>query len=236
MEASMRLLNADVSPSPNRLRFAIETIEKNIKPAIELLPEQLREYWLVLIGVAALIVLLPLAWYKRRLLRRLIGLPPRPVAEEPKLDEDLVKLEPPPDLPSSRRVYVEGAPARLRLAVVAPLGKGDAAIEETGVRDLLDHVRWGLKAIAEQDQTVIRLWPWQRSVRGFPAVFHRHMHKPELPGQPSHWVLLAGLTPPRPHSFLLGVVLWTEDVTTMGMLIMDPSQWMKTLHIEIVEK
>jgi hypothetical protein len=116
------------------------------------------------------------------------------------------------------------------------LGKGETTIAEAAARDLLDQVRWGLKPIAEQDQTVIRLWPGQRSVHGFPAVFHRHMHKPEPSGQPSHWVLLAGLTPPRPKSVLLGLVLWTEEVTTMGMIIMDPSQWMKTLHIENVGK
>jgi hypothetical protein len=214
----------------------MDTIKKYLQPAIDLLPEQLQDYWLVLLGVAALIVLLPLAWHQRRLLRRLIGLPPRPVREEPKLDEELAQLQPPFELLGSRRLFVEGAPARLRLAVMAPLGKGETTIEETAARDLLDQVRWGLKAIAEQDQTIVRLWPWQRSARGFPAIFHRFMRKPELPGQPSHWVLLAGLTPPRPNSFLLGLVLWTEEVTTMGMLIMDPSQWMKTLHIETAEK
>jgi hypothetical protein len=214
----------------------MDTIKRYLKPAIDLLPEQLQDYWLVLVGAAALIVLLPLAWHQRRLLRALIGLPPRPVREEPKLDEELAQLEPSFELMGSRRLFVEGAPARLRLAVVAPLGKGETPLEEAAARDLLDQVRWGLKTVSEHDQTVIRLWPWQRSVRGFPAVFHRHMHKPELPGQPSHWVLLAGLTPPRPHSVLLGLVLWTEDVTTMGMMIMDPSQWMKTLHIETVDK
>lgn len=214
----------------------MDTIKTHLKPAIDLLPEQLQDYWLVLLGVAALIVLLPLAWYKRRLLRRLIGLPPRPVREEPKLDEDLAQLQPAFELGSARRIFVEGAPARLRLAVVAPLGKGETTIAETAARDLLDQVRWGLKAIADQDQTILRLWPWQRSAHGFPAVFHRHMRKSETPGQPSHWVLLAGLTPPRPNSFLLGLVLWTEEVTTMGMLIMDPSQWMKTLHIETIDK
>jgi hypothetical protein len=218
----------------------MDTIQKHLKTLIDLIPEQLQdffqEYWLVVVGVVALIVLLPLAWYKRRFLRTLIGLPPRPVREEPKLDEDLAQLVPPPEMLGSRRVFVEGAPARLRLAVVAPLGKGEKPIEEAVARELLDQVRWGLKGIAEQDQAIIRLWPWQRSVRGFPSVFHRHMHKAELSGQPSHWVLIAGLTPPRPHSVLLGLVLWTEEVTTIGHLIMDPSQWMKTLHIETVDK
>jgi hypothetical protein len=213
----------------------MERIEEFLKPVIDLLPEQLREYWLVTFGVAALIILLPLAWYKRRLLRALIGLPPRPVREAPKLDEDLTQLVPPSDLPGARRVFIEGVPARLRLAVVAPPGKGEP-IAETAVGEVLDQVHWGLGAIARQDQAVVRVWPVQITTKGFPAVFHRNLHKAEREGQPSHWVLLAGPTPARPRSVLLGLALWTDEATSIGLLTMDASQWMKTLHIEAVEK
>jgi hypothetical protein len=50
-------------------------------------------------------------------------LPRRPVREEPRLDEDLANFVPPPGLPGPRRLFIEGVPARLRLVVVAPLGK-----------------------------------------------------------------------------------------------------------------
>ncbi len=212
----------------------MDQIEEYLKPVIDLLPEQLQEFWLVLFGLAALILLLPLAWYKRRLLRALIGLPRRPVREEPQLDEDLAQFASPPSLPGLRRLFIEGVPARLRLAVVASPGKG-AAIEQTAIEELLDQVRWGLGAMARQDQAALRVWPLQLSAHGFPAVFHRNLHKAEPEGQPSHWVLLAGPTPPRPRSVLLGLALWTDEATTIGHLTMDASQWMKTLHIETME-
>jgi hypothetical protein len=218
----------------HEVRLPMDHLEEFLKPVIDLLPESLQEYWLVVLGAAALVVLLPLAWYKRRLLRALLRLPRRPVREEPQLDEDLANFVPPPGLPGPRRLFIEGVPARLRLVVVAPPGKG-ATIAETAIGELLDQVRWGLGAIARQDQAALRVWPGQLSAHGFPAVFHRQLHKAEPEGQPSHWVLLAGPTPPRPQSVLLGLAVWTDGATTIGKLTMDAGQWMKTLNIETVE-
>jgi hypothetical protein len=212
----------------------MEKIEEFLKPALDLLPEQLRDYWLMLIGLAALVVLLPLAWYKRHHIRRLIGLPPKPIKEPPKLDEDLAPFVPSSGLPGLRRVFIEGVPARLRVIVVASLGKGDP-IPESAAGDYLDQIRWGLGGIARQDQAVVRSWPVQISANGFPAVFHRSMVKAERYGEPSHWVLIAGTTPPRPRSILLGLALWTDDATLIGNLIMEPGDWVKALHIESVE-
>jgi hypothetical protein len=212
----------------------MEKIEEFLRPAIDLLPEQLREYWLVLIGLAALVVLLPLAWYKRHQIRRLIGLQPRPIKEPPKVDEDIAQFVPPPGLPGTRRVFIEGVPSRLRMVVVASLGKGEP-IPESAAYDYLDQIRWGLGAIARQDQATVRSWPVQISANGFPAVFHRSMHKPEPYGEPSHWVLIAGSTPPRPRSILLGLALYTDDSTLIGNLVMEPGDWVKALHIETLD-
>jgi hypothetical protein len=216
-------------------RLPMDHLVDYLKPVIDLLPESLQEYWLVVFGAAALLVLLPLAWYKRRHLRALLRLPLRPVREEPRLDEDLANFVPPPGLPGPRRLFIEGVPARLRLVVVAPQGKG-TTIAETDIREVLDQVRWGLGAIARQDQAALRVWPVQLSAHGFPAVFHRQLHKAEPEGQPSHWVLLAGPTPPRSHPVLLGLAVWTDDATTIGQLTMDAGQWLRTLDIEAAEK
>jgi hypothetical protein len=212
----------------------MDELEENANQILDLLPEPLRPYWLVLLGGAALIILLPLAWYQRRRLRALIGLPPRPVREEPKLDEDLSQLAPPPGLSGPRRLFIEGVPARLRLAVVAPLGKGPT-LEEAAVAGVLDQVRWGLGAVARQDGAKLRVWPLQLSAQGFPAVFHRHTRQAQSEGQASHWVFLAGPTSPRPRPVLVGLALWTEEATTIGRLTMDAGQWMKTLYIETQE-
>jgi hypothetical protein len=188
----------------------------------------------VILGTIALIILLPLAWYKRHVLRALIRLPRRQFWEEPKLDEDLAQFAPPQGLHGARQLFIEGVPARLRLVVAASPGKGPT-INETGIGELLDKVRWGLGAVARQDQAAFRFWPVQLSAHGFPAVFHRHIRKDAPDGQPSHWVLLAGPTPPRPHSVLLGLALWTDEATTIGSLTMDAGQWMTTLHFENME-
>jgi hypothetical protein len=212
----------------------MDQIKEFLEPVITLLPEPLRDLWLVVLGVIALVILLPLAWYQRRFLRALVGLQPKPPRVEAKLDEYLVNLPPPPPLPGPRRLTVLGLPARLRLVVVAPLGRG-ATIDETHIDELLNQVRWGLAVIAREDQALVRVWPPQVSAHGFPALFHRRIHKTEPDGQPSRWVLLAGPTPPRPRPVLLGLVLLTDDATNIGQLAVDHSQWMNSLPIEHLE-
>jgi hypothetical protein len=156
------------------------------------------------------------------------------VRTEPNLDEYPAKLPPIPPFRASRCLTVEGVPARVRLVVVAPLGKG-ASINEAGVEELLNHIRWGLAAITHENQAPIRIWPPQLSAHGFPAVFHRKIHLPDPEGQPSQWVLLAGPTPPRPRSLMLGLVLWTEEPTNIGRLTLEPNQWMRSLSLDHLE-
>jgi hypothetical protein len=212
----------------------MDQIKEALEPVIESLPEELRELWLVVLGAIALIILLPLAWYQRRFFRALVGLPHRPPRQEPKLDEDLAKLPPPPARIGPRRLMVLGVPARLRLVVIAPLGKG-GSVNEAAVDDLLNQVRWGLAAISREDQAAIRFWPPQLSAHGFPAVFQRSIHGAGPDGQPSRWVLMAGPTPPRPRSLLLGLVLWTDEATNIGRLTVEHSQWIAGLNIEHVD-
>src|SRR5260370_30273230 len=150
------------------VRLPMDHLEEFLRPVIDLLPESLQQYWLAVLGAAALVVLLPLAWYKRRLLRALLRLPSRPVREEPRLDEDLANFVPPPGLPGPRRLFIEGVPARVRLVVVAPPGKG-ATIAETAIGEGLDQVRRGLGAIAPPGPAAPPGWPRPLSARGFPA-------------------------------------------------------------------
>jgi hypothetical protein len=212
----------------------MDQIKEFLEPVIQLLPEELRELWLVVLGAVALVILLPIAWYQRRFLGRLVGLPHRPPLAEPNLDEDLGKLPVPPALTGPRRLIVEGVPTRLRLVVIAPLGKG-AIVDASAVDDLLNHVRWGRATIAREDRAAIRFWPPQLSAHGFPAVLHRKIHGIDPDGQPSRWVLMAGPTPPRPRSVLLGLVLWTDEATNIGRLSMEHGQWMRSLYIESLE-
>ena len=129
---------------------------------------------------------------------------------------------------------IEGVPARIGLVVLAPAGTGER-IEEHGIKDLLNRVIWGLGAIVEEEQSPIRIWPPQLSSHGFPAVFHRLVHRNEPDGEPSHWILVAGATPSRPRAVLLGLGLWTEEPTTIGRLAMEPRDWTLSLHVQSLE-
>lgn len=212
----------------------MERIREILEPVIDILPEPLRELWLVILGLIALAILLPLAWYQRHNLRRLVGLPRRPPREEPKLDEDLAQLPAPPPPSGRYRLAVEGLPARLRLVVIAPVGKA-STVNEKDVEELLNQVRWGLGSVARDDQAVVRFWPAQLSTHGFPALLHRKVKKTEPDDQLSRWVFVAGPTPPRPRSYLLGLVLLTDTPTNVGRLTMEPNQWLRSLHIEMLE-
>jgi hypothetical protein len=205
-----------------------------LNPLIELLPPELQEYWPLLIFVPALLILLPIAWYQRRALKALIVRPFRPIKPQPKLDEDISTFPVPSRATARRRLMIEGVPVRIGLVVLAPAGTGER-IEEHGIKDLLNRVIWGLGAIFEEEQPPLRIWPPQLSSHGFPAVFHRLVHRTEPDGEPSHWVLVAGATPPRPRAVLLGLGLWTEEPTTIGRLAMEPRDWTLSLHVQSLE-
>src|SRR5262245_62011351 len=132
--------------------FNMENFKETLKPLIDTLPEPLREYWLAIYGGLVLAILLPFAWYKRKFLKALVGIKPRPPRVEPKLDEFLANYPPPPPIPpGGRRLLIEGIPARVRLVVVPPMGKA-GTVNEATIEEMLDHLRWGLGAVARQDQ------------------------------------------------------------------------------------
>lgn len=181
------------------------------------------QYVLVGVGVAVLLVLLALV-------RALSRGKKVPAQERGLQEENLADYPPPPGTPGPRRLTVEGISARVRLVVVAPVGK-DQAIDVSAVEPQLDQVVKGLGAVCRQDKPRIRVWPAQLSNEGFGPTFHRLVRAPAAPGQPSRWILLAGLTPPRPRPMLLGLALWTDDDTVIGRLTLTPAQWAELLKM-----
>lgn len=210
---------------------AMDELKQTLEPFINRLPEPACEYWWAILGVAALAVLLLVLTLVRRLFRALFGRrrPARALDLGPveNLDEYPLPLGP----VGRRRLTVEGLPVRLRLVVVAPLGK-QGQIREADLPELLDQVLWGLGALYREDSPGVRLWPPQLSSQGFAAAFHRRMHKREPEGQPSRWVLVAGPTPPRPRPVLLGLALWADAVNPIGRLTLEPGQWSSVLRIQ----
>ena len=200
----------------------------------DLLPPPARDFlghggWILLLIVAASLVLLILALVVARLFRR------RPAPDpDAGLREDLASYPPPPGAPGARRLLVEGHPARVRLVVVAPVGKL-AQIDAAQAEPLLEHVRRGLGAAAQQDRPRVRVWPAQLSHQGFAVKFHRLTAKPDADGRPSHWALLAGRARVGQHYILLGLALWTDEPTTLGRLTLEPDQWPLVLNVRTGE-
>jgi hypothetical protein len=207
------------------------------RPYLELLPQPAQDFldqggwWLVLVVAAGL--LLALLVIVRGAARKLFGQRPPPDTEAG-LREDLAGYPPAPAAPVRRRLVVEGYPARLRLVVLAPVGKA-AQIDAADAEPLLEHVLRGLGSVARQDRPRVRVWPSQLSHQGFAVMFHRLTHKPEPEGSPSHWTLLAGRARVGPHYLLLGLALWTEEPTTLGRRTFEPDQWAAVLHTQDIE-
>jgi hypothetical protein len=214
-----------------------EEMQSFLKPVTDLFPEGVQEFlnsggWWAVLGVLALIVLLVLlalvAAVWRTLFRR--KQPPLPDPEA-KLQEDLATYVLPEGLPNLRRLTIEGVPARLRLIVLAPVGK-DARIDPTATGMLLDSVLHGLGGIIQDEQPTVRIWPPQLSNQGFSVIFHRVVKKPEPEGQLSRWALIAGRTPPHRPPLLIGLALYTDAPTRIGRLTIEPDRWSDVLRIK----
>lgn len=160
--------------------------------------------------------------------------PKRGPASDAALQEDLGTYPPAPGLPGPRRLTVESVPARVRLVVLAPVGK-DMNVNVEGAGALLDQLVRGLGVILEEDRPRIQIWPAQLSNRGFAPTFHRLVSRPEPEGQLSHWVLAAGPAKAGRWPLLVGLALWTDTPTTLGRLILEPHQWRDTLRIQTLE-
>lgn len=205
----------------------MESLKEALAPLTNLLPPEAHDYWWAIPAAAALLILLIVSVLVRRLFRRRPFVRAVDLGPRENLDAYPIPLEP----AGRRRLSVEGLPVRLRLVVVAPLGS-QSEVKEGELATLLDQVLWGLGTIFQQEKPRVQIWPPQLSGQGFVAAFHRRMGRSEPEGQPSHWVLVAGQTPPRPRSVLLGLALWGDVLNPIGRLTLEPNQWAAVLRIQ----
>src|SRR5262245_35104201 len=178
--------------------------------------------WYVVLAIAAVVVLVVAGF----LLRSFFGLfkaKRKPFGEDDPLKENLAEYPPPPRA-GPRRLLVQGYNARVRLVVLAPVGKA-AKIDATKADALLEHVVRGLGAVAGQDKPRVRVWPPQLSDSGFTETFLRVVRKPEADNQASRWVLLAGRAKVGQSYVLLGLGLLTDEATNLGKLRPDADEW-----------
>ena len=181
---------------------------------------------LAILAGAGLVVLLVFLFLIRLLTRG--GGGRGPAQEQNVRVEDVSKLPAAPT--GAARLAIEGVPGRLRLVVIAPVGK-TAALETADVPDVLDQFLRGLGAVVERDKPRIVVWPAQLSNQGFGVVFHRNVRRPEADGQPSRWILAAGPTPARPRPWLLGLAVQADSPCSIGRLTLRPEQWIEVMRV-----
>jgi hypothetical protein len=206
------------------------------QPWINQLPQGAQNFlnsggWLLAAAFLALVVLFALAWMIRALFRALVG---RCIKSSVDSDadyvEDLVRCPMPQGDPGDRRLTVYHMPVRIRLVIMAALGR-DAIVDNAAVESLLDQVMPGMSEVARRDRPKIRVWPAQLSHTGFATAFHRRMHKPEPDHVASRWILVGGRAQVGRQPLLIGLALWADDPHTVGRITLDPHQWLDVLRL-----
>lgn len=171
-------------------------------------------------GGGLLLVLLLILWLRRRR---------RPAVDpEAVLIENLTEYA--PAGPGPQRLLLYGQPVRLRLVVLAPMGKR-AAPADDAVEPTLNRVLPGLGDIVRQDRPRVRIWPPQLSHHGFAPTFFRLTHRPAQAGKPSPWILAAGPVRAGGQQFLLGLALVADEPTDRGNLALQVQQWYEVFRV-----
>jgi hypothetical protein len=193
-----------------------------------ILPEGIPAWAAVAVAAFLVIGLLILLLHRigRTLFRRTKG----PGAWDRELDIDLDNCPLPTRPVGERQLTVYHHPARLRLIVVAPVGR-EAEVDAIAVEKLLDRVVPGLGAAAQTDKPQIRVWPAQVSHQGFAAAFHRHTPRAAERGDPSRWVLLAGIAQLGRQQMMVGLGLWADEPISMSRVNLKPNQWLDVLRL-----
>ncbi len=211
----------------------MDELRQKLAPLTDWIPGGLRDrlpvegWWGILFGVALLGMVL--LWL---LLRGLMGGGQRKKvrvrAEE--AGEDLGRYPPLQRPPGANVATVYHVPARLRLVVMAPVGKG-MTIDPAEVEKMLDQIVPGLGQVARDDKPRILVWPAQISHHGFGATFQRTTRKPEAEGEPSHWIVVAGRAQVGKVPLALGLALSADQPNTVGRLNIELHQWLDVLRL-----
>jgi hypothetical protein len=201
------------------------------------IPEEARSFLESPLGIGAMVLGLVLAVFcvafiTGRIWRGLFG-KERAKSPEQGLLERVGEYPPPPGQPGPRRVTVEGVPARVRLVVVAPVGRNRLIDPET-VSDLVNGVIRGMQEIMQRDKPRVRVWPPQLSNAGFAPTFHRLTEIPEKEREPSRWVLVAGPAFSAGQPILLGLALLADQQNQLGKLIVSPERWAETVRVQSI--
>ncbi len=153
----------------------------------------------------------------------------RKVDPERGLGENLTGFPPAPGNPGRHRLMVHGQAMRVRLVVVAPMGKKPMSAEDA--EGLVGSLMRGMNEIVKADRPRIRVWPPQLTSAGFAQNFFRRVIRPEARGRMSHWVRVAGPTKAGGTPFLLGLALLADEQTDLDELDLDGNEWFDVVRV-----
>jgi hypothetical protein len=146
--------------------------------------------------------------------------------------ENLEEYPDPPPAKPGRRLTLDGLDVRLRLVVMVATGKQRDPIDVEEIPEHLDDLLRGLGTFVKTDKPRVKVWPPQLSVAGFAPSFFRLVESPDDVGKKSQWIRLAGVVKIAGKPFLLGMALYSEEMTKIGTLELEPTEWVKRLQIE----
>ncbi len=188
--------------------------------------------WLVILGVATIFGILAAGLVVVALLRK------RGAAARNKRDRatdlaiDLDAIAPAEWESGNKHLRVEGLSVRLRLVVLASVGRGQV-LSASMASGILDRVVPGLGDMVIDDRPVIHVWPVQLSHEGFANLFHRNTPLPEGEDEPSCWILMAGRAQVGAQPILIGLGVQSSKPTTVGRKRLEAHQWASVLRIRI---
>ena len=69
-------------------------------------------------------------------------------------------------------------------------------------------------------------------MKGFAPSFFRLVQSPDAEGKKSHWIRAAGAIKVGGKPYLLGLALYAEEATKIGLVDLGPTEWAEHLQIE----
>jgi hypothetical protein len=208
----------------------MDTVRNLLKPLIQMFPGSVQEFLNSDAGVIVLLIAIVVvvgggALVLLRLLRSMSG-PRKDVQEkkEQRAELDMETLSKPSGPPPAQRLYIRGEAMRLRLIVLAPAGTV-SDLDLSVVDKLLDRAVPGLSKQYSSDRPTVKFFPVQVSTKGFAPTFFRKTGLNVSKGQPSRWVLVAGSVAVGKKSVCLGLALWADKPSTIGMVSVDADDW-----------
>ena len=132
---------------------------------------------------------------------------------------------------SSRRLTINGLPARLRLVVLSLGSRHGDELQPEMVDRVLDWLKPGLAQVASNDFPRVRVWPPFYSAGGFDIAFANQVPIPAPKGQRSPWVLVSGQVKMGQTIVNVGLALYADEDNTLRNLQIKSEKWQGVIGI-----